>query len=326
MYVRFLLTLSGKEESLADPTVVQRKIYFYWINFTERIDENRFRRRSARELIGRLGELDDLERQLERTDGDLTFSRTFIGQEPSRLRLSTVRLREIPRGFDRSDSSDFIVDMNEQQGLAEATHLMVFPRNIIGFEVHRFGPGVGRLEQYLKRLVLKPEETVIIEPLISKDFETKLENLPYLREMRVRVSSQQLEDSNQTDGSDNPFEAMDVMQRQYPAPEYELAWKVKTGSRKKAISSSFRNIGKKFLRRFDPEDRSSMLLVKGYDEEGHPHRVNILSEQLVYEEAALKVEPKDRSVTEFSAFQAIERAYENNREEIEQAGSLSSGE
>lgn len=309
---------------MAAGTEVKRKIYFYRAD--PGIDEatGQIKAFKPGPIIGVLTSLSESDKQLERADGDLTFCRIFGAGRYPRLRLSTVRMAEIPQGFDRRDSSDFTFEMAEEQGIAENSHMVFFPDNILGFEYNYRGPGVGRLEEYLRTKAPIPESVVSFNALMDREFEEKLEGLVDLRELRVRVSHRQVETAQASDNDkaeDDPFEVLQAMKNFEEAGEYELAWKSRNRSRDSIVKRFF-SVARSYLNRYDTEDSSAMLVIRGHDDEGHMHRINVLNERLMFEETTFKLRPADRGVISDSAFQAIEKAYRDNKDKIERAAAL----
>jgi hypothetical protein len=133
-------------------TEVRRKIYFYRAHPGIDEDTQQIKTFNPVPILNRITSLREVDRQLERADGDLTFCRIFGRGRYPRLRLSTVRMAEIPDGFDRRDSSAFTIEMAESQGIAEHSHMVFFPDNILGLEYNYRGPGVGRLEEYFRKM------------------------------------------------------------------------------------------------------------------------------------------------------------------------------
>jgi hypothetical protein len=309
---------------LAVGTEVRRKIHFYRADPRIVEDTQQIAQFDPTPILNHIGSLGEVEKQLERADGDLTFCRIFSGGRYPRLRLSTVRMTEIPAGFDRRDSSDFTIEMAETQGIAEHSHMVFFPDNILGFEYNYRGPGVGRLEEYFEKKAPIPESAVSFNALIDRDFEEKLQRIEDLRELRIRVSHREVEGASAQriiPDEDDPFEVLDTMKDFGEAGEYELTWKSRTYSRE-SISKRFISIARSYLRRYDTENESAKLVVRGHDGEGHMQEINVLKGHLMYEETAFKLRPADRGVISDSAFQAIEKAYRDNRDAIERAAAL----
>jgi hypothetical protein len=305
-------------------TEVRRKIYFYRIDAGINEATQQINAFEPSLVVGRIGSLSDIEKQLERTDGDLTFCRIFNGDRYPRVQLSTVRMAEIPQGFDRRDSSSFIFDIAEEQGISENSHMIFFPNNILGLEYNHRGPGTGRLEEYFRKKVSIPESKVSFTPLMDKDFEEKLQQLSDVRELRIRVSHREVAEANSQridPEEDNPYEVMESMKNFGEAGEYELAWRSRTRSREN-IAKRFFAVARNYLQRYDTEDKGAMLVLRGHDEEGHMQRINVLNERLMYNETTFKLRATDRSVIPDSAFQAIEKAYRDNKNEIERAAAL----
>lgn len=309
---------------MAVGTEVKRRIHFYRADPGIDEDTRQIKAFEPVPIINHIDSLGAVEKQLQRADGDLTFCRIFNGGRYPRLRLSTVRMAEIPEGFDRRDSSSFTFEIAEEQGIAESSHMAFFPNNILGLEYNYRGPGVGRLEQYLREKAPTLESAVSFNALMDRDFEEKLQRLSDLRELRIRVSHREVEGANSQGMNleeDDPFKALESMKDFGEAGEYELTWKSRTHSREK-ISKRFMSVARSYLRRYDTEDKSAMLVVRGHDEEGHMQKINVLNERLMYEETTFKLRLADRGVISDSAFQAIEKAHRDNREEIEHAAAL----
>jgi hypothetical protein len=196
---------------LAIGTEVKRKIYFFLADPGIDEDTQQINAFDPTPIVNQIDGLGPREKQLERTDGDLTFCRIFNGSRYPRLRLTTVRMAEIPEGFDRRDSSTFIFEIAEEQGIAENSHMVFFPNNILGLEYNYRGPGVARFEEYLRKKVLIPESEVSFHALIDKDFEEKLQRWSELRELRIRVSHREVEGAN-SQGVDPEEESEDAVE------------------------------------------------------------------------------------------------------------------
>lgn len=317
--------LHSEREGLASGTEVKRKIRFYFAHPGIAPGTNEvkpFDPYSAAEHIAALTELD---KQFDRRDGNLTFCRIFGIDRYPRLQLSTVRMSVIPEGFDKRDSSSWRFTIADEQGMMEHSHMMFFPNNIVGVEHNHYGPGIGRLEEYLRHKAASVvEPNLRFKMLIDRDFEEKLRNMTSLRELRIRVSRRQIEGASSEEISsedEDPLRVLEAMREFGEAPEYEIAWKNRVKSRQH-IGRWFRSVGEAYLRRYDTEDKSAKLLVVGDDEEGHRQEVNVLRQRLVFDERAIRLMPADRSVTPESGFEAIWKAYKDNQERIQRAGAI----
>jgi hypothetical protein len=165
---------------------------------------------------------------------------------------------------------------------------------------------------------------VSFNALIDRDFEEKLQRIEDLRELRIRVSHREVEGASAqriNPEEDDPFEVLETMKNFGEAGEYEITWKSRTRSQQ-SISKRFISIGKSYLRRYNTENESAMLIVRGHDGEGHMQEINVLKGRLMYEETVFKLRPADRGVISDSAFQAIEKVYRDNKAAIERAAAL----
>jgi hypothetical protein len=101
--------------------------------------------------------------------------------KPQKIKLFKVRRDELP-GRDDGKGGEVDLDLAEEEGLAEAIHICLFPKGIIAAEFFFHGPRIGRFERFVNdKLGLGPYEFVEIVRKDVIDSALQLSDIRYLR-------------------------------------------------------------------------------------------------------------------------------------------------
>ncbi len=267
------------------------------------------------------------ERQLRRTDGKITFCRTYRADKPQRLMLTSISESDFPESFKLTDSTFRDIQMADDEAVALTTHFCFFDKNIAGMVAPYRGPGAGRLEEYLRKKVHIDNELdakITLTPLTAKDFESKLGKFSTITGLQVRVSHYEVEDLEANESPDDTpaLSILRQMKHVGEAGQYEIGWRPKRGAKDK-IAEPVARLARRLLKDEGVlQDRNAKMIVKGELEEGRTEEINILDDKVFYEVKIMKQNERSRTLAPGPAFEAIREVYEQNREFIERAAAF----
>lgn len=316
---------------MADPLVIERKVFFFRVDVGLHEHESRARLDAfdARPVADCIKAMPAAERQFRRNDGKITFCRIYRSDKPQRLMLTSVSESDFPESFRIPDSTFREIVMAEDEGIALTTHFSFFDHNIVGMLAPYRGPGAGRLEEYLEKKVHEQypdiNAKITLTPLLTRDFESKLQQFRAIRSLYVRVSNYELE------GLENPNEESDdksvvrilrEMRDIGEAGEYEIGWKPRKSARDN-IPRGFLDLARRLIRRNDVlKDDNDKLVIRGELEEGRTEEINILEDKVFFEVTVMKQGERSRTLAPGPAFDAINQVYEGNRDYLEHAAAI----
>lgn len=117
-------------------------------------------------------------------DADMiTRAEVFDAKLPACIRFYKVRRDELP-GVDDGKGSHDDLDLEEDEGLAEAIHLMMFPNGVLAAESFGHGPRATRFPLYLRGKLDMPCTMV---PIIRHDVVEEALKFGDIRFLRVKL-------------------------------------------------------------------------------------------------------------------------------------------
>lgn len=121
----------------------QRKIVFYRL-----LDQETEKPLDRKAICAGISALQGEDSYFE-DDGMITRAAVHDAKLPAKIQFYKVRRDDLP-GKDDGQGAHEDLDLDEDEGLAEAIHLMMFPNGIIAAEVFGYGPRATRFPAYLK--------------------------------------------------------------------------------------------------------------------------------------------------------------------------------
>ncbi len=254
-------------------------------------------------------------------DGGVTCAWVDRMQANQRMQFATVRRAGLPLVEDGSGTLTSL-GIPPSSGLAEITHVLFFPNNILGAVFNFYGPRPTRLSGYLKAKVPGTPAELSIEPLIRADVAEQLDRFETLRlvDLKIRPSYAQIvEQANDSLGSAFTAATAAVTDG---AKGLQL---VLTSDRKKTASlgQTLMNAVKWLAARDDLHENVSRFTVGGLDSEtGNSAKLDLLSDKLVMAKKIVRQSARSRALDNNSAYSAIQEAYNELSDELEAASSL----
>jgi hypothetical protein len=125
-------------------------------------------------------------------DGDVSLGSAIDNKTvPQHFCLWNRRLRGLPQMEKNGTFRE--VPLEDEEGLAEKTHIIFFPNNIIGYEYNHHGPRVSRLDGYFHDLVPQIAPRFRIQTLVHPDVADRFEDLGDLFSVDLKLTRQYAE-------------------------------------------------------------------------------------------------------------------------------------
>ena len=232
---------------------------------------------------------------------------------PQRIRYFRIRKNGLPSLARNGNFGPLTIP--DDAGLAEEIHAIFFANNIVGSDFNFFGPRLTSLGYYFETMGC---ESVRFEPLFNRDATRNLDRLRDISVLSIRVTpsfADTIRDLNPDFST-----AVAAIGRAGESQEIELVLRPAPYSRSKL------SIGVDFVKGIVGLDRwreeVKTLKVKGYDETiNKENTFDILSDRFVQSKGMIKQTPQGRAATPESAYQAINEAYTELRQELVSAAS-----
>jgi hypothetical protein len=243
-------------------------------------------------------------------DGDMiTRAEVFDAKLPCCIRFYKVRRDELP-GVDDGQGSHDDLDLEEDEGLAEAIHLMMFPNGFVAAESFGHGPRATRFPLYLRGKLDMP---CTMAGIIRHDVVEEALKYSDIRLLRVK-----LDPSAESYGAAAPpslHGLMGTAQDLHTGVYAELALRTDKGDQKftsrvkKTISEIFGGNG--------DVDAFEKIEIEGKpDPDTRVAELDLLSERLYRQVEIPYRAPRTRELDADAAFAAIRDAYKRVKDQL----------
>jgi hypothetical protein len=199
-------------------------------------------------------------------------------------------------------------------GLVEQVHVVFLPHLIIGSEFNFYGPRVPRLAQYLLAKAEPFCPPIVFAPLLRQDVAEQLHQLRDVRMVRLRIRTSYA--ARVAEADRDLGAAFKAAQRVGSAEEVEITLKSLPYSRR-PLARRLLDAVRRLAAHEDLRDAVSFFHVKGWNEQtGQVELVDVLSDQLIARSQIISLDRLTRALSPASAYEAIERAYEDLRPQL----------
>ena len=240
-----------------------------------------------------------------------------------RMRLANIRLAGLPLVEEGGVLAD--LDIPAAAGLAEPVHIVFFHDQVIGVEYNHYGPRVARLRDYLSEKALGICPPINIEPLVRRDALEQLQRLQSVRVFRLKVRPSF---ADRVRDADESLAAALEASRAFSGGEFvEIIARAEPNSRSSSLLERVKDTARLILTNLRDDvtatDSVSALEISGYDVvTGKVETVDLLSDMLVSSQQIVAPRRRTRALSSASAYEAIERAYLEVRDQLPTAGTV----
>jgi hypothetical protein len=215
------------------------------------------------------------------------------------------------------------LELAENAGLAERTHLVFFRDRVVGADFNFYGPRPTTFAEFHNRKLHGEFDPISIQPLLSRDVTDRLNRLEDIRLVDFKVLRPFVDDVRSinrslADGLEalaSIADAQTIHVTLAPAPYSRDAL-----GRLGTVKSILRRI----LRSSSAVDDTAGLKVRGRDPETESvETIDLLKSQLLTHKQVIRLGPRGRTLDPDDAYRAIQEAYRDLRDDIRVAASIS---
>lgn len=233
-------------------------------------------------------------------------------KNPQQMRVGLIRRHALPQIENKGVLSPLNIPLTS--GLAEQSHVVFFPDNIVGADFNFYGPRIGRLATYLCAKAGEHCEGIRFQLLLRKDMGERLAKLKDVRLFQLRVEPSYLETLKSAD--DDIYAAFAAANRLSNAEEIEVLLKPRPRSRSPLLGKLL-SITKMLGMRKNLNESIAKFTVKGLNEETHRvEKLDVLNHLLLSKKRIIRADNRTRALNRDSAYQAIREAYVELKAEI----------
>lgn len=304
--------------ALAFDNAAERKIYFYRVVPQEPKKHPNWSldRKAVAKAIDDLQGTDDF--YFEESDGRITCAEVHDDGAPQQLKFYAIRRSDLP-SLDSGTGDIGDLDLAEDEGLAEAVHLRLFPNGIIGFEAFFYGPRISRIETFLnERCATALGAPVRVRQLFRGDVLARA-----LKFEDIRVFHARIHPSKETRAAASGAGLKGVMDT---ASNFGADVWVDVRLRAEPKDHKFTERVKDVFRLWTDEDIDPSEFLMSADIEGkNPETnkvepLNMLSDALVRVAEIPRESARSRALDSDAAFDAIKAAYKQVRPYLDDDG------
>lgn len=301
---------------------VEREIRFYRVDCG--VNSNNqpkiFDPKPTFEYVGKLGFKDGTNSNYWNDDGKIAGCWVFSTEEPCKVVLGNIRRTDLPLMEYKGELSP--LEIPEQAGLAEQTHIVFFKNNIVGCDINYYGPRVSRLSYYLAdKAAGHAPEYLGFNPILRRDVYQQLQKFEHIKMLQLKVRAPYIDTiANVNDSLGDALKA--ALKAGGDDIDVEMvlqATRNSSGPLSDRLFQSIKNLSKKADIQYDIKT----LKVKGYNSEHQKLiELDLLSDKLVIKKEINRLNAKSKGLVPESAFRAIISAYEEIKDEIEKSPSV----
>ena len=214
------------------------------------------------------------------------------------------------------------LELRDEAGVAEATHVVFFQGNVAGIEHSRQGPPPNRLGWYLTAKSGNFLRPIQFRPLVRADPAVRMAILQDLRKLTLEIHPSYIGVVRHAHPSlGGVFDAIEEVVGGGPTVRAEITFP--SDSRQRAISRFLQPLIS-LAQNSDLEDNATVFRVDGLH--GDSNRVDVidlLGDRIMSRRKSIRLQERGGAVDSQSAFGAIREAYQELRPDIVNASSVS---
>lgn len=236
-----------------------------------------------------------------------------------RLKVGNIRRSDLPQV--EQDGKLKGLGLPSDAGLAEQMHVVFFDDNIVGADFNFYGPRISSLATFLKLRAGAPND-LEFDPLVLRDIGPLIERVNEVTLFQLRIRPSFMEEVQKADA--DLHSAFESAQRVSDAGQLEVTMRIGPHSRDGKLKKGLKAIVNKLRRRPDLSEQVTKFVLGGRDETGEKlDDVDILKNLITATKKVVRSGERTRAVQAESAFEAIEQARDELRDQIASARRLS---
>ncbi|MDE0603726.1 MAG: hypothetical protein OXI18_04910 [bacterium] len=310
---------------------VQRSVYFYRLKV---VDDDDPTPRAPSDDFGRLvvkelGSLSPSQRILP-FDGGLRY----MVSQPAEvdgfpaLRFANVRVTALPEAYDFRQGLARDLDLSEDEGITETTHLVFFPGGVVGAEFTQLGPRVTQLPFYLDATLPDLKPGVVAKALLHPDTQAQLDRMEDITLMEVSIKRSELDNLRRASPDDGAImsidEALNVTANNLGGDHVTIV--VRNAGRRGGRSQSLVSRGMEVVRALGGSsaflDTAERFKIRGYaPDDPRQVRLDLLNEKLLTVVTVPRV-LASRRIDTGSMLAKIVESYRDLKPQIDLAGEV----
>lgn len=298
-----------------EESTILRKVYFFKVEHFAEVKE------SLPGAIRRIRELpfdDDGRYRLDPITQMRLCAFPDSDTYPLKIKFGKTRRDALPQI--EHEGSLKTLELQENAGLIDISHVMIFEDGFVAAEWNHEGPKLAQLSPYFfeKGKLNDPPKFL---SLLERDIVEVVNNIVSVRVLEVELPPDSAELAREAD--DNLYTAIKATEALGATKRIALKMTSDDGAGKlRRLAQRFAQIVRD---RPHERDRFNSLTINGYDSSSSRLRrfVDILESKLVSSEVFTRTSPRSRSIDSSDAYRVIERAYIENKEKLKTAATSS---
>ncbi len=291
-------------------STIPRKIYFYYLDVVEKKNDT-----SIPNVYNFFSEILQSERcSLHYPAEDCFVSITSQDTSLTKGQIINSRKDDLPQLESSRELSPLRLENN--QGLANVTHFVLFNTNVVGVEFNFYGPRISKLKNFLK-LFYEDQYSLEIRLMTSEDILEKIKKYGEIYSVDVQIRR---EVSHLMEKSDNPlFHIFKTIRQTTPADVLRFSGQI---DKKKRDEKSFKTmidpvLKKEYLDNPEFMDGMEIFKIKAKNKEtDRIDDIDVLKDRLTETKAIKPIDTNHKAVDSNSMFNAIIEAYDDLKTEI----------
>jgi len=233
------------------------------------------------------------------------------------IRFANIRRNALPLAEIGGQLSD--LDLADEAGIYEVSHLCIFPDGIVGMEFNFYGPRSSRLAPYLRRTVGGDCPEFALEALLRQDVADLLSRKKAVRKLDLSVRQPYIaviEQANASLGS--ALRAAETASQAdcvgvYLEPEpYQ----------RRNLDGGILDMLRQLVRRSDLRENARTLRATVVDQEDRTEEIDLLRDELISVKTILRQQGRTRVLLGDDAYAKIIDAHTERLEELSTAASV----
>jgi hypothetical protein len=238
--------------------------------------------------------------------------------EICKIRFANIRRNALPLAEVGGQLTD--LNLADEAGIYEVSHLCIFPDGIVGMEFNFYGPRPSRLAPYLRRAVGEDCPEFTLEALLRQDVAAVLSRQKAVRKLDLNIRQPYITVITQANASlGSALRAAETASRAdcvgvYLEPEpYQ----------RRNLDGGILDMLRQLVRRSDLRENARTLRVTVVDQEDRTEEIDLLRDELISVKKILRQHGRTRVLLGDDAYAKIMDAHTERLDDLSAAASVS---